>query len=166
MSLFESRIEDQIQDGDSHHVQAAGRQPSMSSKMPVNTRQSTEVTPRRSKRRFSASEKLRILGLADACTKHGDMGALLRREGLYSSQINAWRRLRDQGELASLSEKKRGRKPADGHSLAAKLAASEKREAILTRKLEKAQEIIDIQKKFAALFGTIIKLPEHLEETL
>jgi transposase len=164
MTMFDSRIEVQTQDGDSHQ-EAAGRQPSQS-KGPVRAKHDTEVTPKRKKRRFFASDKLRILGLADACTKHGEMGALLRREGLYSNQIAAWRLLRDQGELVALTDKKRGRKPADSHPLIAKLAASEKLAASLTRKLEKAQEIIDVQKKFAALFGTIIKLPEHLEETL
>lgn len=164
MTMFESRIEDQTHDGHSHHGQAAGRQP-FQSLLSAKARQDTEVKPKRIKRRFPASEKLRILAIADACTKHGEMGALLRREGLYSTQIAAWRLLRDQGELAGLTERRRGRKPADTHPLVAKLAASEKLVAVLTRKLEKSQEIIDVQKKFAALFGTIINLPEHLEET-
>lgn len=162
MATFESRIEDQTKDGDSHPV-GSGRTVA-ESKGSQRSKHDTEVTPKRRKRRFTASEKLRILAMADACTKHGEMGALLRREGLYSTQIAAWRLLRDQGELIALTEKKRGRKPADTHPLVAKLAAAEKREAALTRQLEKAQEIIDVQKKFAALFGTIIKLPEHLEE--
>lgn len=125
---------------------------------------STEVTPKRTKRRFSAKEKLRILVAADACVKHGELGALLRREGLYSSQVAKWRLLRDQGELGALTEKKRGRKP-NTNPLKAELAASEKRNAILTRKLEQAAEIIDVQKKLAALFGKTITLPPHLEET-
>ena len=125
---------------------------------------STEVTPKRTKRRFSAKEKLRILVAADACVKHGELGALLRREGLYSSQVAKWRLLRDQGELGALSEKKRGRKP-NTNPLRAELAASEKRVATLTRKLEQAAEIIDVQKKLAALFGKTITLPPHLEET-
>ena len=162
MTIFESRIEDLTQDGDSHPG-AAGRQQSQT-KGSVKTRHDTEVTPKHRKRRFPAMEKLRILALADACTKHGEMGALLRREGLYSNQIASWRLLRDQGELGALTDKKRGRKPADTHPLVAKLAASEKLVAALTRKLEKAQEIIDVQKKIAELFGRVIKLPEHLEE--
>lgn len=126
--------------------------------------QSTEVTPKRTKRRFSAKEKLRILTAADACVKHGELGALLRREGLYSTQVATWRVLRDQGELGALTEKKRGRKP-NTNPLKAELAASEKRNAVLTRKLEQAAEIIDVQKKIAALFGRTITLPSHLEET-
>jgi len=126
--------------------------------------QSTEVTPRRIKRRFSGKEKLRILAAADACVKHGELGALLRREGLYSTQVAKWRVLRDQGELGALTEKKRGRKP-NTNPLKAELAAAEKRVAVLTRKLEQAAEIIDVQKKIAALFGRTITLPPHLEET-
>ena len=160
MTMFESRIKNQSKDGDSHAV-AAGR-PHSDGILPVISHQSTEVTPKR-RRRFSAREKLRILELADACTKHGELGSLLRREGLYSSQIAAWRVLRDQGELTALTEKKRGRKSDKTHPLYAKLAAAEAREAALSKKLEKAQEIIEVQKKISAIFGTIIKLPEHLE---
>ena len=126
--------------------------------------ESTEVTPKRTKRRFSAKEKLRILAAADACVKHGELGALLRREGLYSTQVAKWRVLRGQGELGALAEKKRGRKP-NTNPLRAELAASEKRVAVLTRKLEQAAEIIDMQKKIASLFGRTITLPPHLEET-
>jgi transposase-like protein len=128
------------------------------------SKQSTEVTPKSTKRRFSAATKLRILAAADGCTKHGELGALLRREGLYSTQIASWRRLRDQGGLGSLTDKKRGRKPMDSTPLAAKLAASEKRVLALTKRLEKAEEIIDFQKKFAVMFGKIITLPEDIEK--
>lgn len=125
-------------------------------------KQSAEVIPKRTKRRFSAKEKLRIVTAADACTKHGELGALLRREGLYSSQVAAWRALRGRGELSALTEKKRGRK-REANPLRAELAASEKRNAILIKKLEQAAEIIDVQKKIAALFGKTIILPPHLE---
>lgn len=123
-----------------------------------------EVTPRRTKRRFSAKEKLRILAAADSCVKHGELGALLRREGLYSTQVGKWRVLRDQGELGALTEKKRGRKSCV-NPLAGKLVEAEKRLAVLERKLEKAEEIIDVQKKIAELFGKIVTLPAHLEKT-
>lgn len=158
MTEFDPRIEEQIQ-----HRQTAGRD-SPSGEQHRMSKQSTEVTPKRTKRRFSAAQKLRILAAADACTKHGELGALLRREGLYSGQVAKWRQLRDQGELGALTDKKRGRKP-DTNPLTAKLAESERRIVILTKKLEKAEEIIDVQKKFAALFGKIITLPSHLEET-
>lgn len=125
--------------------------------------QNVEVTPKRQKRRFSAKAKLRVLTAADACSKPGEVGALLRREGLYSSQLTKWKLLRDQGELGALTDKKRGPK-AVTNPMKGQLAASEKAVAVLTRRLEKAQEIIDVQKKFAALFGKIIALPSHLEE--
>jgi transposase len=129
----------------------------------VAEQQSVEVTPKRKKRRFSAKEKLRILSAAAECKKVGELGSMLRREGLYSSHLAQWRRLRDEGQLGALSEKKRGRKP-DINPLTAKLQDSESQVAALTKRLEKAEEIIDVQKKFAALFGKIIALPSHLTE--
>lgn len=126
-------------------------------------RQNVEVTAKRQKRNFSAKAKLRILSAAEACSKSGEIGALLRREGLYSSQLTRWKLLRDQGELGALTDKKRGPK-AETNPMKGQLIASEKEVAALTRRLEKAEEIIDVQKKFAALFGKIIALPSHLEE--
>ncbi len=70
-----------------------------------------EVTERAKRRRFTAEYKLRILRKADACKGDGDVGALLRREGLYSSQLAAWRRQRDEIAKAGLKARKRGRKP-------------------------------------------------------
>ena len=70
----------------------------------------TQVVPRSQRRRFTVSYKLRILQEADACKASGQIGALLRREGLYSSNLSAWRRQRERGELDSLSPAKRGRK--------------------------------------------------------
>ena len=160
MIEFDPRSE--TQDGESHR-QTTGRD-SPSGEQQAARKQSTEVTPRRTKRRFSAADKLRIVNAADLCTKHGELGALLRREGLYSTQVATWRVLRDEGELGALTNKKRGRKP-NTNPLKAKLAESEKRVATLTRKLEQAAEIIDVQKKIAALFGKTITLPPHLEET-
>src|SRR5215475_15375825 len=84
----------------------------------------SEVTlPRR--RRFSAEFKLRILAEADACTEPGEVGALLRRHGLYSSHLTEWRRQRDKGTLAALAPKKRGRKAAAKNPLAAEVARLE-----------------------------------------
>src|SRR3970040_614507 len=71
-----------------------------------------EVPAKPARRRFTADYKLRILRLADACTEPGSLGALLRREGLYSSNLTAWRRQRDEGTLASLKRKPGGRKRA------------------------------------------------------
>ena len=70
-----------------------------------------EVAPRAARRRFGAAYKLRIVAEADSCTKPGEIGALLRREGLYTSHLAAWRRARDQGQLDALAPKRRGPKP-------------------------------------------------------
>jgi transposase len=70
-----------------------------------------EVVPRAKRRQFSAQYKLQILTEADQCSQRGEIGALLRREGLYSSHLTTWRRQRDQGQLQGLTSKKRGRKP-------------------------------------------------------
>ncbi len=80
-----------------------------------------EVTPKAKRRRFSAQYKLRILEEADRCTKPGQIGALLRREGLYSSNLTTWRRQRDQGQIGALSPKKRGPKPAPDAAMAREL---------------------------------------------
>ncbi len=72
--------------------------------------QETVVVAKAKRRKFSAKEKLRILDEADACAKTGQQGALLRREGLYSSHLSEWRRARERGELDALTPKKRGRK--------------------------------------------------------
>ena len=72
--------------------------------------QETEVMAKPRRRRFTAAEKLRILKAVDACTKLGEQGALLRREGVYSSYLADWREARARGELDALSPKKRGRK--------------------------------------------------------
>jgi transposase-like protein len=114
---------------------------------------SNEVIPKKVRRRFSASDKLKILAAADRCTKHGEIGALLRREGIYSNQLQIWRQQRSQGELGALSGKKRGRKPNPHGPLVTKLAESEKLVAKLMKRLEKAETIISFQKKFLEMFG-------------
>jgi transposase-like protein len=70
-----------------------------------------EVVPRAKRRQFSAQYKLQILTEADQCSQRGEIGALLRREGLYSSHLTTWRKQRDQGQLQGLAPQKRGRKP-------------------------------------------------------
>jgi transposase len=73
-----------------------------------------EVSGKAKRRRFSAQEKLRVLRLAGACTKPGELSALLRREGLYSSHLTTWRRAQAAGELEALAPKKRGRRALEG----------------------------------------------------
>ena len=67
----------------------------------------TEVAAKATRRRFTAAEKLRVLREAERCTKPGELGALLRREGLYSSHLSAWRQARQRGELAGLTREAR-----------------------------------------------------------
>ncbi|MFN3323804.1 MAG: transposase [Bryobacteraceae bacterium] len=116
-----------------------------------------EVPANPKRRQFTAEYKRCILDQAEACRDEGAIGALLRREGLYSSHLTAWRRQRQQGELAALSPKKRGRK-STAHPLAEENQRLRNENARLSRRLEQAELIIDVQKKVSALLG--ISLPE------
>jgi transposase-like protein len=113
--------------------------------------QEPEVLPRAKRRQFSAEYKLRILEEADACTKRGQIGALLRREGLYSSHLSKWRQQRALGQLKGLSPKKRGRKAPDPAD--AELARLRRENERLRSRLEQAEIIIDVQKKLSRLLG-------------
>lgn len=106
-----------------------------------------EVVVRAKRRRFSTAYKLRILQAADACQERGAIGALLRREGLYSSQLSTWRKQRVAGELA---DKKRGRQ---GDPAAAEVKRLKRENERLRRELEKAQLVIEVQKKLSQVLG-------------
>ena len=108
-----------------------------------------EVLATARRRRFTAEYKLRIVEKADACSQPGELGRLLRREGLYSSQLAAWRKQREQGALAGLS-KKRGRRSTKS-PLREECVALRRRVEQLERKLEKAETIIEFQKKLASI---------------
>jgi len=112
-----------------------------------------QVKPKVPRRRFSAEYKRRILQEADGCRAPGEVGALLRREGLYSSHLNTWRRQRQQGELAGLTPAKRGRKV---DAQAAEIAQLKRENERLQAQLERAELIIDVQKKLSQMLG----LPE------
>jgi transposase len=111
-----------------------------------------EVVVRAQRRRFTAEYKARILREADRCTRSGEIGALLRREGLYASHLITWRRQREQDGAAGLS-RKRGRKPDPEKRLAKKNAQLEKANRRLEEKLRQAQIIIEFQKKMAELWA-------------
>jgi len=114
-----------------------------------------EVLMRAKRRRFSTAYKLRILQEADACRERGEIGALLRREGLYSSHLSTWRKQRAVGELA---DKQRGRK---GDPAAAELKRLQRENERLRKELEKAELIIDVQKKLSQVLGlTMPALPD------
>lgn len=113
-----------------------------------------EVPEKARRRRFSAKYKLEILEKAEGCSKPGEVGTLLRREGLYSSHLSKWREQREAGALAALTPKKRGRKPRPVDPLAQRVAELERENARLRDKLEKAQTIIDVQKKLSQLLAS------------
>lgn len=112
-----------------------------------------EVPEKARRRRFTAEYKLRVLQEADACGEPGDIGALLRREGLYSSHLVLWRRQRAEGILQSLSPRKRGRQPQQKNPLAKKVAELERENKRLERRLKQAEIIIDVQKKVSQILG-------------
>jgi len=109
------------------------------------------------RRRFTAEYKLRILHEADHCTESGQLGALLRREGLYSSILSTWRQQRDEGTLVGLTPKRRGRKANSDAPLIAENQRLTRETQRLTAKLRQAETIIDIQKKLSEMLG--IPLP-------
>jgi transposase len=112
-----------------------------------------EVLERPHRRRFTAAYKLRIVQEADAAVEFRQVGALLRREGLYSSQLAAWRRARDAGALTALGQP-RGRKPTD--PAITEMARLQRENAALTRRLAVAEEIIAVQKKVSHLLGIVL----------
>ena len=112
-----------------------------------------EVPEKKPRRRFTTQYKLRILEQADACSESGEIGALLRREGLYYSNIGKWRQQRDSGVLHGLSPKKRGRKAQEVNPLAQKMAALERENLRLHKKLKQAETIIEFQKKVSEILG-------------
>lgn len=112
-----------------------------------------EVVAKPTRRQFTAEYRLRILEEADCCTEPGEVGRLLRREGLYSSHLTAWRKARRKGALQGLSSKKRGAKPSERNPLDAKVRALEAKVARLEKELHTAHTILDVQGKVAGLLG-------------
>lgn len=110
--------------------------------------------PQPPRRRFTAKYKLRILEEADRCTQAGEVGALLRREGLYSSHLSNWRRLRKKGELAALKDQSRGRKATETTE-SRELAKMKRENEQLKEKLRQANLIIEAQKKLSQLLETL-----------
>jgi transposase len=113
-----------------------------------------ELVERARRRRFTAEYKLRVLREADACGKPGEIGALLRREGLYSSLLTEWRRQRERGALAAL-ERPRGRPKADPRE--AQIAALRRRAERAEAELEKARRVIEVQGNVSALLGELLE---------
>ncbi len=126
------------------------------------TTPSTEVTEKPVRRRFSTEYKLRILAETDACNEMGQIGELLRREGLYDSILSTWRKQRKEGMLAGLEPKRRGRKPKKKNPLADEVAKLQRENQNLKNKLRKAELVIDVQKKVSEMLD--IPLTAHDSE--
>jgi len=122
-----------------------------------------EVPEKKRRRKFTAKYKLRILSEADLCVEPGQIGDLLRREGLYSSHLTTWRRQRKEGLLDALSPKKRGRKKTPRNPLADRVARLEKDNRRLQQKLKQAELIIEAQKKMSEILGISQNLQESDE---
>ena len=109
-----------------------------------------EVVPKAERRRFTAEYKQRILAEADACTQRGAIGALMRREGLYRSHLDKWREQRRAGAMQALTPQQRGRKP---DPQAAEIARLRRENERLQQRLQRAETIIEVQKKLSTLLG-------------
>ena len=131
----------------------------------ANERPDPEVPVKARRRRFSAQYKKKILEEADACKgKPGAVGALLRREGLYSSHLTTWRKQREKAELDGLAPKKRGRKAKPVNPLARRVRELESETRRLRKQLDKAETIISFQKKLSEMLGISLDQKEN-EET-
>ena len=117
-----------------------------------------EVPEKARRRQFTAEYKLRVLREAEGCSKPGEIGALLRREGLYSSQLSKWRQQRDEGALGRLGSRKRGRSRRD--PLAREVERLRRENERLKGKLQQAELVIEIQKKASQMLGIPLRSPD------
>lgn len=140
--MYDSQAMPQSQNGVKSSREEASASPNL------NHVPDPEVVPKAKRRRLTKNYKLRILKQADECTKPGQIGALLRSEGLYSSHLNRWRKQREQGLLGL---KKPGRPETDPSEK--ELARLRSENVRLSKKLEQAETIIDVQKKLSVLLG-------------
>jgi hypothetical protein len=121
------------------------------------------VLARAERRRFTVEYKRRNLQEAHSCTRPGELGALLRREGLYSSHLAAWRQARARGEFSGFAPKKRGPKARAPHPDAKRILQLERENRRLRVRAERAEGLVELQKKVAALLGN--ELPPSGEES-
>ena len=132
----------------------------------VSSKPDPEVrSDQRPRRRFTATYKLRVLQQAEACTEPGQIGTLLRKEGLYSSNLTTWRKQREQDILDSLTPKKRGRKEIEKNPLSETVARLQKDNQHLMEKLNKAKAIIEVQKKFQRYWACPPRTKETYDES-
>lgn len=122
---------------------------------PIPPGSDSEVVPRARRRTFTNADKRRILQAAELCTKPGDVGALMRREGVYSSSLSTWRRQREAADLAALAPQKRGPKADPAREDALQIAQLTRERDKLRVELGKAQLVIEVQKKVTALLDLL-----------
>jgi transposase len=135
-------------------LRATGDAPGSAS-LPSPIGSDSEVVPRARRRTFSNADKRRILHAAELCTKPGEVGALMRREGVYSSSLSTWRRQREVADLAALAPQKRGPKHDPARVDAQHIAQLTRERDKLRIELDKAQLVIEVQKKVAALLDLL-----------
>jgi transposase-like protein len=124
----------------------------------------TEVKPRATRRRFTANYKNGILEEADACTQAGELGALLRREGLYSSHLSTWRAQRERGKLEGLTPRKRGPKSREKNPLDKEVRELKRENTRLRKRVTRAEALIEVQKKVSELWGVTLQKPGDEED--
>lgn len=127
--------------------------------MNANQLPKTEINAKPERRKFRAADKQRILRELDQC-KPGEIGGILRREGIYSSHVGRWREERSRGELNGLEPQKRGRK---GNPVRLELERTQRENARLKRDLAQAHAIIDLQKKVSAMLGLVLPTSDNDE---
>lgn len=143
-------------------MQQGGGQSGMGNVRPLRTPgrvPDPEVTEQPVTRRYTAEYKARILQEADQLGR-GELGALLRREGLYSSQISEWRKQREHALKKWMEPQKPGPKPEEPNPLADRLAQLERENAALQRRLKQAEAIIEVQKKISEILSIPLNPPE------
>ena len=150
-----------IDPSDDTAAEGAQRAPGGAAPVTAPVRPDPEVSAKSTRRRFTAEYRLRMLKEADACKQHGELGALLRREGLYSSHLANWRRQRDRGELLAGRARRRGPAPKLIDPRVKQLEVENRR---LQRKLARVETIITLQKKVAEILGIPLK-PLDIDET-
>ena len=127
----------------------------------VETFAEVEVLAKAARRRFTVEYKRRIVKEADSCTGPGEVGALLRREGLYSSHLAAWRAARDRGELAGSGSRKRGPIPKPVDARDKRIVELERENRRLAKRAERAEALVAVQKKVSELLGIQLDRPDE-----
>jgi transposase-like protein len=119
-----------------------------------------EVAEKAVRRRFSVEYKRRVLKEADGCVRPGELGALLRREGLYSSHLRTWRAARERGEIAALAAKKRGPRAVVRDARDRRIVELEREVQRWQARAERAEALVELQKKVSSLLGVVLPEPE------